>query len=268
MRYRVHWETTYEYEMPARSLHTELRLLPANRAAQWRIEGAIHLDPPARAFELIDGWGNRYHHVDIVGPLQQLTVSMSAEVETAQMAIEEPTFPPLLERMLLQPTLRSPSDPRIDALAAGLPLTSPLELARAISDRIGERCVFEVGQTDVASTALDFLEQGRGVCQDFTHLIVAALRSRGVPARYVSGYLGPPEGEEVGAASHAWVQVLDGRTWHGFDPANRCDQDERYIVTAIGRDYDDVPPMRGGFHGLGEHEWATTVRVRAHVLEQ
>lgn len=266
MRYRIHWETTYSYEAPVSSLHTELRLLPADRAGQHLIDGTVHLNPSARLFALEDAWGNRYHHVDFAAPVDRLTIEMTAEVDTADTPGEEPPLAPLLLRLLTQPTPRGPEDPRISALADGLD-GAPIEIARGISDRIGERCVFEVGATDVSATALDFLDRGRGVCQDFTHLLVAALRSRGLPARYVSGYLGPAEGEEVGEASHAWAQVLDGDRWVGYDAANRCDQDGRYIVTAVGRDYDDVPPMRGGFHGSGEHEWSTTVRVRMHAQQ-
>ncbi len=263
MRYRVHWETTYEYAVPVASLHTELRVLPADRGGQWMLDGWMSLDPHVRLFPLEDAWGNRYHHADFAFPVQRLTISMSADVETADRPLEEPPLPPLLQRMLFQHTPRTESDPAISALADGLDDASPLALALGLSDRISERCIFEVGQTDVSATALEFLRHGRGVCQDFAHLMLAALRSRGVAARYVSGYLGPLEGEETGAASHAWVQVLDDGLWCGIDAANRCEQDGRYIVTAIGRDYDDVPPMRGGFHGAADHEWTTTVRVRA-----
>lgn len=264
MRYHIDWETTYLYEKPVRSLHTELRLLPAARAGQRFIGGTIALEPFAQPFPLIDAWGNRYHHVDFAGPLNRLVVSMTADVDTAEAPSPEPRLAPLLERLLLQPTPRSPQDPRIDALADGLD-GSPLALARAISDRIAARCTFEVGATDVSATALDLLDHGRGVCQDLTHLLVAAMRSRGVPARYVSGYLGLTDGEVVSEASHAWVQVLDGDTWYGIDPANNCDQDGRYIVTAIGRDYDDVPPMRGGFHGGASQEWSTRVSLRTQA---
>lgn len=267
MRYRIHWETTYSYEAPVRTLHTEMRLLPADRAGQRRIDGTIHLDPHALPFALGDAWGNRYHHVDFAHPVERLTIGMTAEVDTVDVPAPEPPFAPLLLRLLTEPTARSPRDPRIDALAAGLE-GSPLEIARGVSDRIAEHCTFEVGATDVSATALDFLDQGRGVCQDFTHLLVAAMRSRGIPARYASGYLGPAEGEEVGEASHAWAQVLDGDTWLGFDAANRCAQDGRYILVAVGRDYDDVPPMRGGYHGHADHEWTTTVRVRMDAQGQ
>lgn len=263
MHYRVHWDTTYAYGLPASSLHTELRLLPADGAGQLLISGSITLDPPARLFALTDAWGNRYHHADYAHPVDQLTVSMAAEVRTADVAVEAPAMPPLLFYMMSEFTTRAPDDPRIRELAAGFDALDPLGLALGISQRIGERCVFESGHTDVSATALDFLDQGRGVCQDFAHLLLAAVRSRGLAARYVSGYLGPTEGEDVGQASHAWVQVWDNGLWQGIDPANQCRQDGRYIVTAVGRDYDDVPPMRGGFRGGSEHDWTTTVRILA-----
>ncbi|MEI6135985.1 MAG: transglutaminase family protein [Chloroflexota bacterium] len=264
----MHWETTYEYARPAVSLHTELRVLPADRAGQRLVDGTISLDPHARLFALADAWGNRYHHADFAIPVTRLGIAMTADVRTADEPVEEPPLAPLLQRLLFLPTSRTPSDPAICALAERLDARSPRALALAITDRIAERCVFEVGQTDVSATALDFLQHGRGVCQDFAHLLIAALRSRGVAARYVSGYLGPTEGEQVGEASHAWVQVLEDGRWHGIDAANRCEQDGRYIVTAIGRDYDDVPPMRGGFHGHADHEWTTTVRVRSAQSDQ
>ena len=263
MHYRVYWDTTYAYGLPANLLHTELRLLPAESGGQLLINGSITLDPPARLFALTDAWGNRYHHADYAHPIDQLTVSMAAEVRTIDFPVEEPAIPPLLFHMLSEFTTRAPDDPRIRALAAGFDPTDPLGLALGISQLIGKRCVFETGQTDVSSTALDLLDQGRGVCQDFSHLLLAAVRSRGLAARYVSGYLGPAEGEDVGEASHAWVQVWHDGLWQGIDPANQCRQDGRYIVTAVGRDYDDVPPVRGGFRGGIEHDWTTSVRVLA-----
>lgn len=268
MRYRVHWETTYTYPVAAVSLHTELRVLPADRAGQRLIDGSITLEPHAQLHALVDAWGNRYHHADFATPVERLSIAMAADVDTADEPVAEPPLPPLLERMLIQHTARTPRHPAICALAERVDDHSPLALALGISDRIAERCVFEVGQTDVSATALDFLQQGRGVCQDFAHLLIAALRSRGVAARYVSGYLGPADGEDVGEASHAWAQVLDQGIWRGIDSANRCEQDGRYIVTATGRDYDDVPPMRGGFHGRAEHEWTTSVRVRSARNDQ
>jgi transglutaminase-like putative cysteine protease len=87
----------------------------------------------------------------------------------------------------------------------------------------------------------------------------------GFSARYVSGYLAPDAGEASAAASHAWFQVLAGDAWLGFDPANGVPQDERYVVTAVGRDYDDIPPLRGTYTGVAEEEWSTSVRVRTQT---
>jgi len=90
------------------------------------------------------------------------------------------------------------------------------------------------------------------------------LRARGIPALYVSGYLAPPEGSAEGDASHAWVRVHAGGAWHGFDPANRSPEDARHVVTALGRDYDDVAPVRGSYRGLAEESWSAVVRVEMH----
>jgi transglutaminase-like putative cysteine protease len=90
--------------------------------------------------------------------------------------------------------------------------------------------------------------------------MLAALRMEGVPARYVSGYLATGAGAE---ATHAWVQVWAEGAWHGFDPANNCPQDERYVVIGVGRDYDDIPPIRGSFRGSAEEEWIATVAVQS-----
>jgi transglutaminase-like putative cysteine protease len=98
--------------------------------------------------------------------------------------------------------------------------------------------------------------------------MLAALRMRGITARYVSGYLAPHEGEESGEASHAWVQLLAHDRWYGFDPANNASQSERYVVTAVGRDYDDVPPIRGTFAGIATEDWHTVLRVRSGGAQQ
>ena len=120
----------------------------------------------------------------------------------------------------------------------------------------------------MGSTALDLIRLGSGVCQDFTHLMLAILRMHGIPSRYVSGYLAPHEGEDVGAAGHAWVQLLAPDGWHGFDPSNNSPQDGRYVVTAVGRDYDDISPLRGAFTGVANEHWSAVVRVRSTPSNQ
>ena len=128
--------------------------------------------------------------------------------------------------------------------------------ANRIVAYIRDQFVYEPGMTKVHSTADEILSVGGGVCQDFAHLTIGVLRLAGIPTRYVSGYLAPAAKstvETVGAqASHAWLEAqLPGLGWTGFDPTNGCMVDERHIRVAIGRDYSDVPPLRGVYRSHG-----------------
>ena len=136
----------------------------------------------------------------------------------------------------------------------------PSEDVAAYANRVvafvRDQFVYEPGMTKVQSTADEILSVGGGVCQDFAHLTIGVLRLAGIPSRYVSGYLAPAAKstmETVGAqASHAWLEAqLPGLGWTGFDPTNGCVVDERHIRVAIGRDYSDVPPMRGVYRSQG-----------------
>jgi transglutaminase-like putative cysteine protease len=273
MRISLDWESTYHYSEPVRLLHTELRVLPANGHGQRLQAGSIALSPAATPHELLDLFSNVYHHVDFLDEVDQITVAVQAEVETEVVAGEgvliSQAVNPLLRHLYLASTDRAPFADAIAALMEGIPTDlDAVATGRALCGLLGEQFVFEVGSTDVAATALDLLELRRGVCQDFSHLMLAALRQRGIAARYVSGYLAPPEGEQSAEASHAWVQLLAGDRWYGFDPANNAEQDGHYVVTAVGRDYDDVPPIRGTFAGLALEEWRTTLRVRSEGAQQ
>ena len=138
--------------------------------------------------------------------------------------------------------------PRQSLFTPGRPL---LEAVAALNERIFTEFEFKPGFTDVSTPVAEVLKERAGVCQDFAHLMIAALRSLGLPARYVSGYLEtlPPPGKPklVGAdASHAWISVfVPGQGWADFDPTNNLRPGERHIVTALGRDYADVAPLRG-----------------------
>lgn len=270
MRVSIDWESTYRYSVPVRLLHTELRVLPANGFGQRLREGTITLTPTATPSPLRDMLGNTYHHVDFLEEIDHFSVAIHALVNTAPPTADgtnaTDAVSPLLRHLYLSATERAPHDPAIVAIADDADVTAadPLAAGWALCQLISERFVFEVGSTNVATTARDL----RGVCQDFSHLMLAALRARGIPARYVSGYLAPHEGAESSQASHAWVQIHANDRWYGFDPANNASQDERYVVTAVGRDYDDVPPIRGTFAGVATEEWHTTLRVHSNRAQQ
>jgi len=120
---------------------------------------------------------------------------------------------------------------------------------------------YEKGATDVTTTAEEALMLGRGVCQDFSHLMLAACRTQKIPARYVSGYL---YNNGHSAASHAWVDVyLLGEGWLSLDPTHNCEQGAEYVRVAVGRDYADVPPTRGIFVGNSKETMDVKVIVNA-----
>jgi transglutaminase-like putative cysteine protease len=153
-----------------------------------------------------------------------------------------------------------------DCFPPGRPV---LEAARALTKKIFTEFEFDPEATTVSTPVMEVLERKKGVCQDFAHLMIACLRSTGIPARYVSGYLltHPPEGQPrmVGAdASHAWVSVYapdTAREWVDFDPTNDLLPDTQHITIAWGRDFSDVSPLRGVIVGGGGHEPEVAVTV-------
>ncbi len=266
------WRSTYRYDPPVRLLNMELHVAPTTVGGQHVVEQSLTVDPPGPLHEhpRADAFGNTMHSVSLLGPVERVRITLRARVQTAAGPVGAPALTPLLRTLAVQPTRRVPGgDAGLVALAAaaagdGDPAADPLAYAVRLSDLLADRFEFAAGETAVEDTALDFLAHGRGVCQDFTHLMLAVLRLRGVPALYVSGYLAPTDGAAAADASHAWVRVYAGGAWHGFDPSNHVREDERYVVTALGRDYDDVAPVRGSYQGVTEESWSAALRVESH----
>ncbi|MGI8553051.1 MAG: transglutaminase family protein, partial [Dehalococcoidia bacterium] len=211
-----------------------------------------------------DYYGNTVYHFDIPESHARLEIVADADVMTQErdlaqaLAADDSPRRPLsqadrdrwLDFLSETPLTAAGNAVRLFSRSIGEGQETWSGLARAIAERIHAALQFRGGVTDVTTTADDALGHGVGVCQDFTHLFLAVSRLHELPARYVSGYLSTGAGAEEIQASHAWAEVLLPRAgWIGFDAANGRLADSRYVRIAIGRDYADVPPVRGAFSG-------------------
>lgn len=276
--------TQYRYVAPVRESVMELWLRPQITARQRLLSFDIELDPVAQLFSYADSFGNAVYHFDCPQPHDQLTIRSRAIVETEA---GDP-LPGALDRSewdrlksegvqgeyfdFLRPHGFTQATPMLGRFIRKHKLTAlrradPLSAVAALCQAIYDAFEYEPGVTRADSPIDDILKAGRGVCQDFAHVMLAICRLWGVPARYVSGYLltDRSEGHDRSDpdASHAWVEVfLPSLRWVGFDPTNNTPAGERHVIVAVGRDYADVPPSRGVFKGDAESELAVGVSVR------
>jgi transglutaminase-like putative cysteine protease len=275
--------TQYLYDAPVRESVMEVWMQPQKGAGQRLISFELELDPPAQLFSYADTFGNAVYHFDVPQPHDRLTMVARSAVDTQPPA-------PLPDALDVGEWDRLRSDfvrgenfdflrphgfaVETDALKAFMaemrlqelrvldPLRALLELNRIIYDAFA----YEAGVTEADSPIDHALEARRGVCQDFTHIMIAICRSWGVPARYVSGYLftDRKSGDRSDPdATHAWVEVfLPSTRWFGLDPTNNMVVGERHVAAAVGRDYADVPPSRGVYKGDADSQLAVGVSVR------
>jgi len=284
-RYQVVHETEYRYEWPADSAWQLAHLRPRAAPRQTLLAHRLSVEPePTDSAEDLDYFGNPVQRFAVAAVHAGLLVRSQAEVSVQApssslrwSAWEEPVLAlrqasPERRWELAQFVLASPHVPLLPAAAAlARPLFSPgRDLRRALlglAQRIHEEFRFDPQATQVGTPLSEVLAARRGVCQDFAHLMVGALRALGLPARYVSGYLltDPPPGQPrlVGAdASHAWVSVWCGEAgWVDVDPTNGRFVDASFVTLAWGRDYGDVAPLRGVVRGGGRQRLAVRVTV-------
>lgn len=263
MRLRVAHTTVFSYESPITEGYTELRLRPLDTGGQRCLSFVLETDPRAEVHGYTDRFGNDVRHFDVLGPHDQLSVTARSEVTTPEAFGEEDAgLSPLDRHDYLSPSRFVPFDEDARAFALVLGIEGdPRATARRVVEAVRSRLQYEPGSTDVETAATDALRQGRGVCQDFAHIALAAFRLNGVPARYVSGYV-QAQGEEGASASHAWIDYYDaGRGWTSLDPTHDTPQTARHLRVAVGRDYGDVPPTRGVYKGDTAERLSVTVRV-------
>jgi transglutaminase-like putative cysteine protease len=266
MRLRVEHQTTYSYDEPIFEGQTEARLRPTEDGGQRCLSFHLSVEPQAPCHGYRDRHGNDIVHFDVLGPYDKLVLVARSEILTADSFDEQQRDLSLLDRFeFSSPTAYTPVTEEIRAFAAPcLVPGSAGATASKVMAAVRERLAYETGATDVTTSAHEALLRGRGVCQDFAHLMLAACRSLGMPARYVSGYVHAPDSPSS-AASHAWVDVfLPVRGWISLDPTHDTGQTERHVRLAVGRDYADVPPTRGVFKGNARE--ALDVKVRIETI--
>jgi transglutaminase-like putative cysteine protease len=268
--YEVRHRTRYTYDDEVRSSYGRACVVPRHAPGQRRLAHRLVVEPGAgHTSESADYYGNTSVYVEVHTPHRVLDVLAVSTVEVTRVAPDlslldgwtceraaadagsRPDGTQAREMLLESPQVVTSAEVAAYAavdLTPGRPLGEALT---ALVSRIHGDFTYRVGATSVTTTIAEVLERREGVCQDFAHLMVGCLRSVGLPARYVSGYLEtlPPPGRprlQGADASHAWVSVLLPQVgWVDLDPTNDQVADARYVVTAWGRDYQDVPPLKG-----------------------
>ncbi len=270
MRIKISHETRYRYEYPVRSIIQALRMTPRDYAGQhvlsWRIEPAI--DGRLRAEE--DGLGNIVHIFSAEGPVDELSIRVVGEVETTDMAgIVSNTIERVPDPFYLRDTPLTMADEAIRTMAEGVAQGSdgPLSTLHRLLAHIHTTMTFDTSPTDSGTSAEEAFRLKRGVCQDLTHIFIAAARHLGIPARYVSGYFLRNDGVVDQDAGHAWAEAkVPELGWVGFDPTNGISPTDAHVRVAIGLDYLGAAPIRGSRRGGGDE--ALDVRLRVDTARQ
>jgi transglutaminase-like putative cysteine protease len=275
-RLRVIHTTRVSYTEPVRTSFNEVRMTPLTLPTQITHDHRIEVGPGVPVWTYCDYWGTFVSAFEITKPHRDLDIMAQATVETDQ-AISDPGPAPMAwpelraqaaQNRLLEYLLTTPLTTVTPAVAAtvldALRGAGPVEAAEEIAARVRAQVGYMPGATGVRTNAQEAWDQRQGVCQDLAHVTVALLRAVGLPARYVSGYLHADPAAEPGQTavgeSHAWVEYWAG-SWRPIDPTSGAPVRERHIVVARGRDYADIPPLKGIYHGAPASALAVTVAV-------
>ena len=273
-RMRVIHDTGYAYKSPVTASFNEARLTPRSDLRQNVILNRIETVPATRSYRYVDYWGTAVTSFDLHAPHTELEVTASSVVETdrpepptVKISWEDLAVEAVVDKYdeMLSPTRYVPASKRIQRVGRRIakyndPAAAVIEAARWVQGELE----YVSGTTGVHTSGVDALREGKGVCQDFAHLTLMLLRGMGIPARYVSGYLHPHRdaklGETVDGQSHAWIQAWTGQWWH-YDPTNDSEINEQYISVGVGRDYSDVPPLKGIYSGEGSTDLDVVVEI-------
>jgi transglutaminase-like putative cysteine protease len=265
--------TGFRYPGQVLASYNEARMTPLTTPLQTTLDHRIEVMPTAGTFCYRDYWGTQVTAFELRVPHDRLTVTARSVVETFPAQRSEAPAVSWADlatdgcrdryaEMLVTSERTEPGDEAV-ALArdvvSGLP---PAEAGRALAEWLSGVLDYVPGATGVNTSAAQAWDVRKGVCQDFAHVAVGILRDLGIPARYVSGYLRPRSDAEVGeklrGQSHAWVEWWSG-SWQAWDPTNGRPAGPDHVLVARGRDYDDVPPLKGIYSGAGSGELFVTV---------
>ena len=275
-RLRIKHSTGFRYEGEVTASYNEARMLPASSDGQLVLFSNLDILPISSQHSYVDYWGTRVASFELLTPHRELALTATSliEVHTREHPSHGITWDELAETVgavtetveQLGQTRRTEPPVEVAELAKRIlaTTTNPCDAALEICMAIGNAVEYMQGVTGVHTTAAEAWAGRRGVCQDIAHLALGALRSVGIPARYISGYLHPlPDaaiGQTVAGESHAWVEWYCG-TWRGFDPTNLIDIGERHVIVGRGRDYNDVAPLRGVYAGPFGSQLFVTVEI-------
>lgn len=264
MRLAVHYNTSYRFSEPARRVIQLLRVTPVTFDGQIVHDWRIDVDVDARLREGRDGFGNVTHMLYVDQPVRGLKVSVSGRVTTEDRSGLVAGCPhELPPEIFKRETPLTQADAALRELAASIGEGPTLERLHRLNHAIYGRLVFDTGSTEPDTSAAHAFQVGHGVCQDFAHIFIAAARSLGIPARYVSGHLFRRDGAELQEASHAWAEgYVEDLGWVAFDPTHGISADDAYIRVACGLDYRDAAPFAGARAGGGREELDVDVTVR------
>ncbi len=258
--------TRYRYDRPVRAVMQSHRLTPSvfdgQRVRDWTV--TVTDGSPGGSFR--DGAGDRVQGWTVKGPVSEIEVRVQGTVETVDLAGvlrgHREIVPPEVYLVDTDPTRADAALVTLSKVAQGA--DGPLAAAHLLAAAVADAIAYRPGATHAHTTAAEALSLGEGVCQDHAHALIAVARVAGLPARYVSGYLFADAQGVAHEAAHAWAEVyVAGLGWVGFDPANRCWPDDRYIRLGSGLDAQDAAPIRGIARGMGAESLDVTVAVQA-----
>ncbi|HEX2909595.1 MAG TPA: transglutaminase family protein [Chloroflexia bacterium] len=270
MKLKVQHTTTFSYDTPVYDTATEIRLQPATAplASQKCLDFVLVIEPATSIFHYLDTYGNHVHHFNLLPHHDRLQIVATSLVETGLPPSED--SPDEVDEIMLLDYLGESRNVIIDEslrefAAPFSKIGDPYQTAAEVCHQINQTFSYERGYTNARSTSQEVMLMKQGVCQDFAHVMIAVCRSLRLPARYVSGYVyGGIESEGQDVASHAWCEVYvdQQKGWQAFDPTHSTLLvDERYIKIGTGRDYADVPPVRGTYKGRAQEHLEVVVRI-------